>query len=133
MTFLIFASIFILIILGIIITLNETRYKINLFEEESLSELEKKGLYHLELKRAIVTNYLTAASVPKRKVIDINSKIKINDGPCNTNEEELFVIGHTERGIHEIFSCPYSEENRQKLENTVKKYNDMKKPHGGML
>lgn len=116
------------IIVSVIINFYEKRYKQNLLNEVSFEKFIKLNVSRLELKRYIKntqlgSNFRISLSNSKRKEINLDSSTKDKIGISNTLENELTVYAYTKNYFHEVYTCPYSEEDKKMLQNIVNEYN----------
>ena len=97
--------------------------------DNSFSKFLKLKVTRLELKRFLKNTHLgnnmrARPSSSKRKEIHINASTKDKLGMFNTIENELSVYAYVKSIPHEVFTCPYSDENKEKLQSIVDDYNN---------
>ena len=118
----IYLIIFVLILISIVLNIYEKRFKQNLLSNQSLEKLKKLNVSRLELKRYVKNTYLgsnmrISPSISKRKEINMESS------EHNTLEDELTVYAYIKTLPHEVFTCPFSKENKELLQCIVDNYN----------
>ena len=106
----------------------EKRFKQNLLSNQSLEKLKKLNVSRLELKRYVKNTYLgsnmrISPSISKRKEINMESPEQNKVGMLNTLEDELTVYAYIKTLPHEVFTCPFSKENKELLQCIVDNYN----------
>ncbi len=124
----IYLIIFVLILISIVLNIYEKRFKQNLLSNQSLEKLKKLNVSRLELKRYVKNTYLgsnmrISPSISKRKEINMESPEQNKVGMLNTLEDELTVYAYIKTLPHEVFTCPFSKENKELLQCIVDKYN----------
>ena len=130
LTFIILASILVLIIAGLIVNLHEKKYKQDLLTKVSYEKFQKMNVCKLELKRFVKYSYLGSSlrlspNNLKRKEISLNSPLKDKIGFFNTLENELTVFALVGNYSHEVYTCPYSEENKKTLLHIIEEYSKL--------
>ena len=118
----------VLVIVGTIISICENRFRQDLLSDQSLEKFRKMNVSRLELKRYLANTYMGStmthqSSVRKRKEIPLESQQKDKMGMFNTVENELTVYAYITNTPHEVFTCPFCEENKNKLLDIVNAYN----------
>lgn len=121
-------AVLLLIVIGTIININEYRYRQNLLIDKSVYKFRRLKVEKLELKRFLKNTYLggNLSMNPrnsKKTEIPLNSSRQDNMGMFNTIENELTVFAIRNNQPHEVFTCPYSEENVKTLMEIVKEFN----------
>ncbi len=113
-------------IVGIIANVSEQKYKQNLLIDESFLKFKKLHISRMEVQRFLKTAYFGRNNAPKRKKIPLDSPLKDSIFLFYAHENELCVFAYENERAHEVFCCPYSKDNKEKLQAFVDKYNDSK-------
>lgn len=118
-----------LIAIGTVISIFENRYRQNLLVDKSFYKFRRLKIEKLELKRYIKNTYLGSnlrvnPSNSKKIEVPLNTSRQDDSmGMFNTIENELTVFAIRNNQSHEVFTCPYSEENVKTLMEIVKEFN----------
>ena len=119
----------IVLVVDIYLLLEMKNYRINLLESDDTEKLRKRGISKLQLKRYMIVHHLRSGlfSSQSCREIGLNSPSPKNSGMFNTIEEELKVLAFKDESTkfsHNVFSCPYSPENKERLQKIVSEYNE---------
>lgn len=117
-----------LIAIGTVISIFENRYRQNLLVDKSFYKFRRLKVEKLELKRYIKNTYLGSnlrvnPSNSKKIEVPLNSSRQDSMGMFNIIENELTVFAIRNNQSHEVFTCPYSEENVKTLLEIAKEFN----------
>lgn len=119
-----------LIAIGTVISILENRYRQNLLIDKSFYKFRRLKVEKLELKRYIKNTYfgsnlrVNPSNSKKIKIeVPLNSSRQDSMGMFNIIENELTVFAIRNNQSHEVFTCPYSEENVKTLLEIAKEFN----------
>ena len=120
--------------LGIIVSIHERKYFQNLLDNNSTQKFQKLKVDKLELKRYVKntnlgSNISATPSKSQKKEVPLDSNSQDKMGIFNTIENELTVYAICKNTSHEVFTCPFSEENMKYLLQIVNDYNTEKISH----
>ena len=120
--------ILIAMIISVVYGFSQKKYQIDLLGNEDSSKLRKYGVYKLELKRVAKTIYLGSntrinSTREKRREVSLDAPDQNRIGMYNTVEDWLEVLCYKGAYPHDVYSCPCSQENKEKLLRIVEEYN----------
>lgn len=109
-----------ILIFSCVISILESRFKLDLLRDKDFSRLKKKRIKRLELFRYRKTVY--SNHQPIRKKISLNASEVKSTNIVAVVEDELEIVGYVGSFPHVIFVYPYSKENAEKLLSFVNEY-----------